>query len=55
MTTHAHRAAPDITLFQLPKPITIRIRLIHFSQRDVHKIVTVDEMTVESLAVLEFD
>jgi len=50
-----YRAASNITLFQFPKLIAIRIRLINFSQRDVHEIVAVDEMTVESLAVLEFD
>lgn len=50
-----HRAATNIALFQFPKLITIRIGLIHLSQRDVHEVVTVDEMSVESLAVLEFD
>ena len=55
MPTCADRAASNITLFQFPELIAIRIRLIHFSQRDVHEIVAVDEMAVESLAVLEFD
>jgi len=50
-----YRAAPNITLFQFPELIAIRIRLIHFSQRNVHEIVAVDKMTVEGLAVLEFD
>ena len=55
MGIRAHRTTPNITLFQFPELITIRVRLIHFSQRDVHKIVAVDEMAVESLAILEFD
>ena len=53
--THAHRAASNITFFQFPKPVTIRIRLIHLTQGDVHEIVAVDEMTVEGFAVLELD
>lgn len=55
MPTHAYRAATNITFFQFPKLITVRIRLIHLSQCDVHEIVAVDEVAVESLAVLEFD
>ena len=52
---HAHCAASNITLFKFPKLIAIRISLIHFSQRDIHEVVAVDEMTIKSLAVLEFD
>ena len=54
-TIQTHRAAPNVTLFQFPEFIPIRIRLIHFSQRNIHEIVAVDEMAVKSLAILKFN
>lgn len=55
MVIQTHRAASDIALFQFPEFIPVRIRLIHFSQRNIHEIVAVDEMAIKSLAILKFD
>lgn len=45
----------NIALLQLPKPISVGTRLVHLSQSNVHEIVAVDEMSVESFAVFELD
>jgi len=50
----AYGAAPDVTLFQFPKAFAIRCRLVHFAQRDIHKCVTVNEMSVERFSVFQF-
>lgn len=50
----AHRTTPNVTLFELPKSIAVRAGLVHLAQSDVHKVVAVDEMAVECLAVFEF-
>lgn len=50
----AHRTTTDVALLELPKSITVRAGLIHFAQGDIHKVVAVDEMAVERLAVFEF-
>jgi len=50
-----HRAPPDITLLQLPKPIPIRTCLIHFPQRNIHKVVAVHEVSIECFTVFELN
>lgn len=50
-----HCAAPNITLLQLPEPVSIRVRLIYFSQRDIHEVIAVYEMSVECFSVLQLD
>lgn len=49
-----HRAPADVALLEFPEAIAVCARLIHLAQGDVHKVVAVDEMAVECLAVLEF-
>jgi hypothetical protein len=55
MLQSAYCAATDIAFLQFPKSISFRVRLVHFSQGNVHKVVAVDQMTIERLAVFEFD
>ena len=50
----AHRTPTNVALLELPEPIAVRARLIHLAEGDVHKVVAVDEMAVEGLAVFEF-
>ena len=50
----AHRTTPNVALLELPESIAVRAGLIHLAQGDVHKVVAVDEMAVERLAVFEF-
>jgi len=50
-----HCAAPNITLLQLPESISVRICLIYFSQRDVHEVVAVYEMSIKCFSVLQLD
>jgi hypothetical protein len=47
------RASSNVTLFHLPEPIAIRVRLVYLPERDVHKVIAVDKMTIESLAVFQ--
>ena len=50
-----HCTSANIALFQLPELVALCVRLVHLSERDVHEVVAVDEMSVEGLAILEFD
>lgn len=49
-----HSASSDIALSQFPEPIAFRARLIHLSQRNVHEVVAVYKVSVESLPILQF-
>ena len=51
----SYRTSPNITLLQLPKSITLWTRLVYLAQSNVHEIITVDEMSVERLAIFEFN
>ena len=48
-------APANITLFEFPKLVTFCASLVDLTEGDVHKVVTVDEMPVEGLAVLELN
>lgn len=48
-------AATNVALFELPETVAIGVSLVDFSQCNVHKVVTVDEVTIQRLAILEFD
>ena len=50
-----HCAPPDITLLQFPEFVSLRARLVDFTERDVHEVVAVDKVTVERLAILQLD
>ena len=50
-----HRAAADVALFQFPETVAVCARLVYFAERDVHKVVAVDEVPVECFSVLELD
>jgi hypothetical protein len=50
-----HGAASDVALFDFPKAISVRVRLVYFAERDVHKVVAVDEMSIERLSIFELD
>jgi len=50
-----YRAPPDITLLQLPKPVSIRVGLVYLAKCDVHEVVAVDEVAVERFPVFELD
>ena len=52
---NAHSAASKVTFLQFPKPISIRVSLIDFSQSDVHEIVAINEMAIECFPIFEFD
>jgi hypothetical protein len=47
----AYSAAPDVTFFQFPKALAIRCGLVHLAQRDIHKCITVNQVSVERLSV----
>jgi hypothetical protein len=51
----AYSATPDVTLFQCPKAFAIRCRLVHLAQRDIHKRIAVNQMSVECFSVFQFD
>lgn len=51
----AHGASTDITLLHLPEPLAIRIGLVDLTKSDIHEVVTIDEMTIECLAILQLD
>ena len=51
----AYGAAPDVTLFQFPKALAVRSCLVHFAQRNVHKCITINQVSVEGLSVFQFD
>jgi hypothetical protein len=51
----AYCATTNIAFFELPKLVSLGIRLVHLTQGDIHEVVTVDEVAVERLAVLKFD
>ena len=46
-----HRATPDVTLFDFPKPVAVRVGLVYLAKRDVHKVVAVDEVSIERFSV----
>jgi len=50
-----YRATTDVTLFDFPKAIALCARLVYLAERDVHKVVAVDEVSVERFSVLELD
>jgi hypothetical protein len=50
-----HGAASDVTLFDFPKAISVRVRLVNFAERNVHKVIAVDEMSVERFSIFELD
>ena len=50
-----HRAASDITLLQLPEPVSFRAGLVDLPEGDVHEVIAVDKVAVERLAILELD
>ena len=50
-----HSAASNVALFDLPKAISVCVRLVYLTERDVHKVVAVDEMSVERLPIFELD
>jgi hypothetical protein len=54
LAERTYGAPPDITLLQLPEPISICTRLIHLPQRDVHEVIAVHEMPIERLPIFEF-
>lgn len=50
-----HRATTYVALFQFPEAVAVCARLVYFAERDVHKVVAVDEVSVECFSVLELD
>jgi hypothetical protein len=50
-----HRATANVALFDFPKAVAVCARLVYFAERDVHKVVAVDEMSVERFSILELD
>jgi hypothetical protein len=46
-----HRATADVTLFDFPKPIAVCVGLVYFAKRDVHKVVAVDEVSIERFSI----
>jgi hypothetical protein len=50
-----HRATADVALFDFPKAVALCARLVYLAERDVHKVVAVDEMSIERFSVLELD
>ena len=48
-------AAPYVTFFQFPKALAVRCCLVHLAQRDIHKCITVNQVSVEGLSVFQFD
>lgn len=50
-----HRATADVALFDFPKAVAVCTRLVYLAERDVHKVVAVDEVSVERFSILELD
>jgi hypothetical protein len=50
-----YSAASNVALFDLPKAIAVCVRLVYLAERDVHKVIAVDEMSVERLPIFELD
>lgn len=50
-----YRATADVALFDFPKAVAVCARLVYLAKRDVHKIVAVDEVSIERFSVLELD
>lgn len=44
-------ASPDIALLQFPELVALRARLVHFPERDVHEVVTVHKVSIESFSI----
>jgi len=53
--SNTHRATADVALFDFPKAVAVCARLVYLAERDVHKVVAVDEVSVERFSVLELD
>ena len=51
----AYITASDVTFFQFPKSLAVRRCLVHLAQRDIHKCITVNQVSVERLSVFQFD
>ena len=45
----------NITFLQLPELVTFWTGLVYLSQGDVHKVVTIDKMSVECLSILQLN
>ena len=52
---HTHCATTDIALLELPEPISFCACLVYLAQGNVHEVVAVDKVTIERLAILQFD
>ena len=50
-----HRATADVALFDFPKTVALCACLVYLAERDVHKVVAVDEVSIERFSVLELD
>jgi hypothetical protein len=50
-----HRAATNVALFDFPKTVAIGVGLVYFAKCDVHKVIAVDEMSVECFSIFELD
>lgn len=53
MATHC--AAAYVAFSQFPETIAFGVGLVYVAEGDVHEVVAVEEMTIEGLAVFEFD
>ena len=54
-SVQTHRATADVALFDFPKAVAVCARLVYLAERDVHKVIAVDEMSVERLPIFELD
>lgn len=54
-SSSTHNVSPDEHLLHLPELLSIGAGLVHLAQRNVHEVVTIDEVSVEGDAVLELD
>jgi hypothetical protein len=50
-----HRTTADVAFLDFPKAVAVCARLIYLAERDIHKVIAVDEMAIERLSVLELD
>ncbi len=50
-----HRATTDVALLNFPEAVAVCVRLVYLAERDVHKIVAVDEVSIERFSILELD
>jgi hypothetical protein len=54
-SVQTHRATADVALLDFPKAVAVCARLVYLAERDVHKVVAVDEVSIERFSVLELD